>query len=114
MVGCRCQRPRQYNSQASRREHPPLSAIEIEDLRRIFRRTVGFVRRHALKVLAADDLSLEVAAVAPHGLLESNAAERTYSVKGLVIRFIPSLRRCGLLAQRRGTLEASPSKEGRK
>jgi len=67
-----------------------VSAIEVENLRRVYRTTVGVVRRRAKEVLAVDDLSFEVAAGELFGLLGPNGAGKTTTVKMLTTLLIPT------------------------
>jgi len=67
-----------------------VSAIEVENLRRVYRTTVGVVRRRAKEVLAVDDLSFEVAAGELFGLLGPNGAGKTTMVKMLTTLLIPT------------------------
>ena len=67
-----------------------MSAIEVENLRRVYRTTVGVVRRRAKEVLAVDDLSFEVAAGELFGLLGPNGAGKTTMVKMLTTLLIPT------------------------
>jgi ABC-2 type transport system ATP-binding protein len=67
-----------------------VSAIEVENLRRVYRTTVGVIRRRAKEVLAVDDLSFEVAAGELFGLLGPNGAGKTTTVKMLTTLLIPT------------------------
>ena len=67
-----------------------MSAIEVENLRRVYRTTVGVVRRRVKEVLAVDDLSFEVAAGELFGLLGPNGAGKTTTVKMLTTLLIPT------------------------
>ena len=67
-----------------------VSAIEVENLRRVYRTTVGVIRRRAKEVLAVDDLSFEVAAGELFGLLGPNGAGKTTMVKMLTTLLIPT------------------------
>jgi ABC-2 type transport system ATP-binding protein len=81
-------------------------AIEVEHLRRIYRTTVGVVRRRPKEILAVDDLSFEVAPGELFGILGPNGAGKTTTVKMLTTLLIPLFRWFELQAKRRGTLEA--------
>jgi ABC-2 type transport system ATP-binding protein len=59
-------------------------------LRRVYRTTVGVIRRRAKEVLAVDDLSFEVAAGELFGLLGPNGAGKTTMVKMLTTLLIPT------------------------
>jgi len=65
-------------------------AIEVENLRRVYRTTVGVIRRRAKEVLAVDDLSFEVAAGELFGLLGPNGAGKTTMIKMLTTLLIPT------------------------
>ncbi len=67
-----------------------MSAIQVEHLRRVYRTTVGVVRRRAKEVLAVDDLSFEVSAGELFGLLGPNGAGKTTTVKMLTTLLIPT------------------------
>ena len=67
-----------------------MSAIEVENLRRVYRTTVGVIRRRAKEVLAVDDLSFEVAAGELFGLLGPNGAGKTTMIKMLTTLLIPT------------------------
>jgi ABC-2 type transport system ATP-binding protein len=84
-----------------------VSAIEVEHLRRIYRTTVGVVRRRAKEILAVDDLSFEVAPGERFGMLGPNGAGKTTTVKLLKTLLIPLFRWFEFQAKRRGTLKFS-------
>jgi ABC-2 type transport system ATP-binding protein len=65
-------------------------AIEVEHLRRIYRTTVGVVRRRPKEILAVDDLSFEVAPGELFGILGPNGAGKTTTVKMLTTLLIPT------------------------
>jgi ABC-2 type transport system ATP-binding protein len=65
-------------------------AIEVENLRRVYRTTVGVVRRRIKEVLAVDDLSFDVAQGELFGLLGPNGAGKTTTVKMLTTLLIPT------------------------
>ncbi|MBF8257149.1 MAG: ABC-2 type transport system ATP-binding protein, partial [Anaerolineales bacterium] len=67
-----------------------MPAIEVENLRRVYRTTVGVIRRRAKEVLAVDDLSFEVAAGELFGLLGPNGAGKTTMIKMLTTLLIPT------------------------
>jgi ABC-2 type transport system ATP-binding protein len=67
-----------------------MAAIEVEHLRRIYRTTVGVVRRRAKEILAVDDLSFDVAAGELFGVLGPNGAGKTTTVKMLTTLLIPT------------------------
>ena len=67
-----------------------MSAIEVEHLRRVYRTTIGVVRRQAKEVLAVDDLSFQVAPGELFGVLGPNGAGKTTTVKMLTTLLIPT------------------------
>jgi ABC-2 type transport system ATP-binding protein len=67
-----------------------MAAIEVDRLRRVYRTTIGVVRRRAKEVLAVDDLSFEVGPGELFGLLGPNGAGKTTTVKMLTTLLIPS------------------------
>jgi ABC-2 type transport system ATP-binding protein len=67
-----------------------MAAIEAEHLRRVYRTTVGVIRRRAKEVLAVDDLSFQVEAGELFGLLGPNGAGKTTTVKMLTTLLIPT------------------------
>jgi ABC-2 type transport system ATP-binding protein len=67
-----------------------VAAIEVENLRRVYRTTIGVVRRRMKEVLAVDDLSFEVAPGELFGLLGPNGAGKTTTVKMLTTLLIPT------------------------
>jgi hypothetical protein len=74
-----------------------VAAIEVEHLRRVYRTTVGVVRRRGEEVLAVDDLSFEVSPL----LLGEFLVGVFYASLGYAL-----FRWFELRAKRRGTLEA--------
>lgn len=86
-----------YNLRASRRSLPREAAIEVEHLRRVYRTTVGVVRRRGKEVLAVDDLSFEVAPL----LVGEFVVGTVYGLLGCSL-----FRWFEFQAKRRGTLEA--------
>ncbi len=76
-----------------------MPAIELDRVRRIFRTTVGTVRRHAKEVVALDDVSLEVAEGELFGLIGPNGAGKTTTVKILTTLLIPTAGRATVLGR---------------
>src|SRR3990172_7295650 len=69
---------------------PAMPAIEVDHLRRIYRTTIGVVRRRAKEVLAVDDLTFEVAEGELFGMLGRNGAGKTTTVKMLTTLLLPT------------------------
>src|SRR3990172_1660362 len=69
---------------------PAMPAIEVDHLRRIYRTTIGVVRRRAKEVLAVDDLTFEVAEGELFGMLGPNGAGKTTTVKMLTTLLLPT------------------------
>ncbi|HEY4720724.1 MAG TPA: ATP-binding cassette domain-containing protein, partial [Anaerolineae bacterium] len=67
-----------------------MKAIEVNHLRRIFRATIGVIRRSVKEVVAVDDISFEVQPGELFGLLGPNGAGKTTTVKMLTTLLIPS------------------------
>jgi ABC-2 type transport system ATP-binding protein len=67
-----------------------MPAIEVENLRRVYRTTVGVLRRRVKEVLAVDDLSFAVTEGELFGLLGPNGAGKTTTVKMLTTLLIPT------------------------
>jgi len=68
----------------------PVKAIEVEHLRRVFRTTIGVLRRSVKNVVAVDDISFDVAPGELFGLLGPNGAGKTTTVKMLTTLLIPT------------------------
>ena len=64
--------------------------VEVRDLRRVYRTTIGVLRRRAKEGLAVDDLSFEVGAGELFGLLGPNGAGKTTTVKMLTTLLLPT------------------------
>ncbi len=67
-----------------------MNAIEVKNLRRLFRTNIGVIRRSIKEVVAVDDVSFEVQPGELFGLLGPNGAGKTTSVKMLTTLMIPS------------------------
>lgn len=65
-------------------------AIEITHLRRVFRTTIGVIRRTTKEVVAVDDVSFDVPPGELFGLLGPNGAGKTTMVKMLTTLLIPT------------------------
>ncbi len=67
-----------------------LSAVEVTNLRRVYKITVGVVRRSAKEVVAVDDISFDVHPGELFGLLGPNGAGKTTTVKMLTTLLLPT------------------------
>ncbi|NIO00005.1 MAG: ATP-binding cassette domain-containing protein [Anaerolineae bacterium] len=67
-----------------------MSAIEVRDLRRVFRATIGTIRRRTKEVIAVDGISFDVRDGELFGLLGPNGAGKTTTVKMLTTLLIPT------------------------
>jgi ABC-2 type transport system ATP-binding protein len=67
-----------------------VNAIEVEHLRRVFKTTIGVLRRTTKQVVAVDDISFEVEPGELFGLLGPNGAGKTTTVKMLTTLLIPT------------------------
>ena len=67
-----------------------MNAIEVQNLRRVFRTTLGVFKRSTKEVVAVDDVSFDVASGELFGLLGPNGAGKTTSVKMLTTLLIPT------------------------
>jgi ABC-2 type transport system ATP-binding protein len=67
-----------------------MKAIEIENLRRVYRVTIGVFRRSVKEVVAVDGISFDVQSGELFGLLGPNGAGKTTTVKMLATLLIPT------------------------
>ncbi len=67
-----------------------MNAIEIRNLRRVFKTTIGIIRRKTKEVIAVDDISFDVPQGSLFGLLGPNGAGKTTTVKMLTTLLIPT------------------------
>lgn len=67
-----------------------MNAIEIKNLRRVYKTTTGTFRRTVKEVVAVDDVSFEVKDGELFGLLGPNGAGKTTTVKMLTTLLIPT------------------------
>jgi ABC-2 type transport system ATP-binding protein len=67
-----------------------MKAIEIENLRRVYRVTIGVFRRSVREVVAVDGISFDVQSGELFGLLGPNGAGKTTTVKMLATLLIPT------------------------
>jgi ABC-2 type transport system ATP-binding protein len=65
-------------------------AIEVSHIRRVFRTTIGILRRKTKDVVAVDDVSFDVPPGELFGLLGPNGAGKTTMVKMLTTLLIPT------------------------
>ena len=67
-----------------------MNAIEVKDLRRVYRATIGVIRRSVKEVVAVEGVSFDVKAGELFGLLGPNGAGKTTTVKMLTTLLIPT------------------------
>jgi ABC-2 type transport system ATP-binding protein len=67
-----------------------MNGIEVRDLRRVFRTTIGVLRRRVKQIVAVDGISFDVEEGELFGLLGPNGAGKTTTVKVLTTLLIPS------------------------
>jgi len=67
-----------------------VGAIELRDVRRLFRATTGTLRRHTKEIVALDALSFEVGEGELFGILGPNGAGKTTTIKVLTTLLIPT------------------------
>ena len=67
-----------------------MNAIEVNHLRRVYRTTIGVLRRSVKEVVAVDDLSFEVRPGELFGMLGPNGAGKTTTVKMLTTLLLPT------------------------
>jgi len=67
-----------------------MSAIEVRNLRRVYRTTVGVLRRSVKEVVAVEDITFDVSPGELFGLLGPNGAGKTTTVKVLATLLIPT------------------------
>jgi ABC-2 type transport system ATP-binding protein len=67
-----------------------MNPIEINHLRRVFRTTIGVLRRKTKEVVAVDDISFEIRQGELFGLVGPNGAGKTTTVKMLTTLLIPT------------------------
>ncbi len=67
-----------------------MNTIEVRDLRRIFKTTIGVVRRKIKEVVAVDGITFDVNRGELFGLLGPNGAGKTTTIKMLTTLLIPT------------------------
>ena len=67
-----------------------MDAVEVRSLRRVYRTTIGVLRRKAKEVVAVDDISFSLRPGELFGLLGPNGAGKTTTVKMLTTLLIPT------------------------
>lgn len=67
-----------------------MNSIEVKNLKRIYRATIGVIRRTVKEVIAVDDISFEIKEGELFGLLGPNGAGKTTTVKVLATLLIPN------------------------
>ncbi len=67
-----------------------MDSVEVRNLRRVYRTTIGVLRRKAKEVVAVDDISFAVHSGELFGLLGPNGAGKTTTVKMLTTLLIPT------------------------
>jgi ABC-2 type transport system ATP-binding protein len=67
-----------------------MNAIEVNNLRRVFKTTLGIIRRTTKEVVAVDGVSFDVREGELYGLLGPNGAGKTTTVKMLTTLLIPT------------------------
>ncbi len=67
-----------------------MNAIEVTHLKRVYRATIGVIKRSIKEVIAVEDISFSVAAGELFGLLGPNGAGKTTTVKMLTTLLIPT------------------------
>lgn len=74
-----------------------MNAIEIQNLKRIYRARMGLLKRTTKEVVAVDDISFSVRAGELFGLLGPNGAGKTTTVKMLATLLIPTIGTASIL-----------------
>ena len=67
-----------------------MPAIELENVRHVFRVTTGTFRRRSREVLALDGVSMQIEAGELFGFLGPNGAGKTATIKVLATLLIPT------------------------
>jgi len=69
---------------------PAVTAVEVRNLRRVFKARIGIIRRKTKEVIAVDGISFDVGQGELFGLLGPNGAGKTTTVKMLATLLIPT------------------------
>jgi len=69
---------------------PAVTAVEVRNLRRVFKARIGIIRRKTKEVIAVDGISFDVGQGELFGLLGPNGAGKTTTVKMLTTLLIPT------------------------
>lgn len=72
-------------------------AIDVQNLRRVFRTTIGLMKRRTKEIVAVEDVSFQVKPGELFGLLGPNGAGKTTTTKMLTTLLIPSGGRAAVL-----------------
>jgi len=67
-----------------------MQAVEVDHLKRIFKTTIGVLRRKSKEVIAVDDISFDIKRGELFGLLGPNGAGKTTTIKMLTTLLIPT------------------------
>jgi ABC-2 type transport system ATP-binding protein len=67
-----------------------VNAIEVRDLRRVYKTTIGVLRRQVKEIVAVDGISFEIGEGELFGLLGPNGAGKTTTVKMLTTLLTPT------------------------
>lgn len=67
-----------------------MNAIEVKNLRRVYRARIGVIKRSVKEVIAVEDISFEIKSGELFGLLGPNGAGKTTTVKMLATLLIPT------------------------
>ena len=67
-----------------------MNAIEVKNLRRVYRARIGVIKRSIKEVIAVEDISFEIESGELFGLLGPNGAGKTTTVKMLATLLIPT------------------------
>ena len=73
------------------------NVIEVQNLNRVYKTTIGIIRRRIKEVVAVEDISFEVHPGELFGLLGPNGAGKTTTVKMLTTLLIPTSGRASVL-----------------
>lgn len=74
-----------------------MNTIEVHDLKRVYKATIGVIRRKVKEVVAVDGISFDVQQGELFGLLGPNGAGKTTTVKMLTTLLIPTSGRATIL-----------------